>query len=96
VWCTGTAPGRADKAAVVSVGLPVVVGGVLVASGDQVIADRDGVAVVPAGLWPAIREEVAALTAKEDKTRARLAARERLAEINGLDLHRFHAAPGDH
>ena len=48
VWCTGTAPGQAAKAAVVSVGLPVVAGGVLVASGDQVIADRDGVAVVPA------------------------------------------------
>jgi len=37
VWCTGTAPGQAAKAAVVSVGLPVVVGGVLVAPGDQVI-----------------------------------------------------------
>lgn len=96
VWCTGTAPGRADKAAIVSVGLPVVVGGVLVASGDQVIADRDGVAVVPAALWPAIREEVAALTAKEDKTRARLAARERLADINGLDLRRFLPAPDNH
>jgi 4-hydroxy-4-methyl-2-oxoglutarate aldolase len=96
VWCTGTAPGRADKAAVVSVGLPVVVGGVLVASGDQVIADRDGVAVVPAALWPAIREEVAALTAKEDATRARLAGRERLADINGLDLRRFLPAPDDH
>jgi 4-hydroxy-4-methyl-2-oxoglutarate aldolase len=89
VWCTGTAPGQAAKAAVVSVGLPVVVGGALVASGDQVIADRDGVAVVPAAEWPAIRAEVAALAAKEEKTRARLAAGERLADINGLDLSRF-------
>src|SRR5215467_11084392 len=89
VWCTGTAPGQAAKAAVVSVGLPVVVGGVLVVSGDQVIADRDGVAVVPAAEWPAIRAEVAALAAKEERTRARLAAGERLADINGLDLARF-------
>ena len=89
VWCTGIAPGQATKAAVVSVGLPVVVGGALVASGDQVIADRDGVVVVPAAQWPAIEAEVAALTAKEELTRARLAAGERLADINGLDLSRF-------
>jgi 4-hydroxy-4-methyl-2-oxoglutarate aldolase len=89
VWCTGTAPGQAAKAAVISVGLPVVVGGVLVASGDQVIADRDGIAVVPAAEWPAIQAEVAALAAKEEKTRARLAAGERLADVNGLDLARF-------
>jgi 4-hydroxy-4-methyl-2-oxoglutarate aldolase len=89
VWCAGTAPGQAAKAAVVSVGLPVVVGGVLVASGDQVIADRDGVAVVPATQWPAIEAEAAALAAKEERTRARLAAGERLADINGLDLARF-------
>ena len=89
VWCTGTAPGQAAKAAVVSVGLPVVVGGVLVASGDQMIADRDGVVVVPATEWPALQDEVAALTAKEEKTRERLAAGERLADINGLDLARF-------
>ena len=89
VWCTGTAPGQAAKAVVVTVGLPVVVGGVLVASGDQVIADGDGVAVVPAAEWPAIQAEVAALAAKEERTRARLAAGERLADINGLDLARF-------
>jgi hypothetical protein len=32
---------------------------------------------------------VAALVAKEEKTRARLAAGGRLADINGLDLARF-------
>ena len=89
VWCSGTAPGQAAKAAVVSVGLPVVVGGVLVASGDQVIADQDGVVVVPAGDWPDLQTEVAAIAAKEERTRARLAAGERLADINGLDLSRF-------
>jgi 4-hydroxy-4-methyl-2-oxoglutarate aldolase len=89
VWCTGTAPGQAAKAAVVSVGLPVVIGGALVASGDQVIADRDGVVVVPAAEWPALQAEVAAIAAKEERTRERLAAGERLADINGLDLRRF-------
>ena len=89
VWCSGTAPGLAAKAAVVSVGLPVVVGGVLVAPGDQVIADQDGVVVVPAAAWPDLQTEVAAIAAKEERTRARLAAGERLADINGLDLSRF-------
>ena len=89
VWCSGTAPGQAAKAAVVSVGLPVVVGGVLVAPGDQVIADQDGVVVVPAAAWPDLQTEVAAIAAKEERTRARLAAGERLADINGLDLSRF-------
>src|SRR5215467_11167880 len=82
VWCTGTAPGQAAKATVVSVGLPVVVG-------DHLVAGGDGVAVVPAAEWPAIQAEVAALAAKEERTRARLAAGERLADINGLDLVRF-------
>ena len=84
---TGVA--QAAKAAVVSVGLPVVVGGVLVAPGDQVIADRDGVVVVPAAEWPALQGEVAVLAAKERAARERLAAGERLADINGLDLTRF-------
>jgi regulator of RNase E activity RraA len=89
VWCTGTAPGQAAKAAVVSVAAPVTVGGVLVSTGDQIVADRDGIAVVPAGSWDTIRAEVAALTEREARTRARLAAGERLADINGLDLTRY-------
>jgi len=45
--------------------------------------------VVPAADWPDLQPEVAAIAAKEEKTRARLAAGERLADINGLDLSRF-------
>jgi len=86
IWSTGTAPAQAAKASVVSVGAPVMVGGVLVITGDQIIADRDGIAVVPAADWPSIQADVAALADREAKTRARLAAGERLADINGLDL----------
>jgi 4-hydroxy-4-methyl-2-oxoglutarate aldolase len=89
VWCTGTAPGQATKTSVVSVGTPVIVGGVLVTTGDQIIADPDGIAVVPATHWNAVQADVAALADREAKTRARLAAGERLADINGLDLTRF-------
>jgi 4-hydroxy-4-methyl-2-oxoglutarate aldolase len=89
IWCTGTAPGKAAKASAVSVGAPVIVGNVLVSTGDQIIADRDGIAVVPAAHWQAVQADVAALAESEAKTRARLAAGERLADINGLDLSRF-------
>jgi 4-hydroxy-4-methyl-2-oxoglutarate aldolase len=89
IWCTGTAPGQATKTSALSVGAPVVVGNVLVSPGDQIIADRDGIAVVPVAEWDAIQAEVSALAEREAKTRARLAAGERLADINGLDLTRF-------
>jgi 4-hydroxy-4-methyl-2-oxoglutarate aldolase len=89
IWSTGTAPGQATKTSVVSVGKPVVVGNVLVSPGDQIIADGDGIAVVPAAEWPAIQAGVAALAEREQKTRSRLAAGERLADINGLDLSGF-------
>lgn len=89
VWSTGTAPGQATKTSVVSVGAPVIVGNVLVSSGDQIIADRDGIAVVPAAHWDAVQADVTALAEREAKTRARLAAGERLADINGLDLSPF-------
>ena len=89
IWATGTAPGQATKTGVVSVGAPVVVGGVLVSPGDQVVADRDGIAVIHAADWPSIQADVAALADREDKTRARLAAGERLADINGLDLSSY-------
>jgi 4-hydroxy-4-methyl-2-oxoglutarate aldolase len=89
IWSTGTAPGQATKTSVVSVGAPVVVGGVLVTTGDRIVADRDGIAVIRAADWPTIQADVAALADREAKTRARLAAGERLADINGLDLSSY-------
>ena len=89
IWSTGTAPGQAAKANVVSVGAPVVVGNVLVSPGDQIVADRDGIVVVRAADWPSIQADVAALADREAKTRSRLAAGERLADINGLDLSKY-------
>jgi 4-hydroxy-4-methyl-2-oxoglutarate aldolase len=89
IWCTGAVPGRAAKANLLSVGVPVVVGNVLVATGDQIIADRDGVAVVRAADWPAVQADVTALAEREAKTRSRLAAGERLADINAMDLSTY-------
>jgi 4-hydroxy-4-methyl-2-oxoglutarate aldolase len=77
VSCEGTV-----KASAGSVNVPVVLGGVVVRPGDVVCADDDGVVVVPrdeAG-WAVSRCE--ARVAKEDATRARLAAGEL-----GLDIY---------
>lgn len=89
VWCTGTAPRQATKTTALSVGTPVVVGNVLVSPGDQIIADADGIAVVPAAHWQSVQADVVALAERESQTRARLARGERLADINGLDLTSF-------
>jgi 4-hydroxy-4-methyl-2-oxoglutarate aldolase len=89
VLCRGTAPAQSTKTRVVSLGQPVVVGGVLVATGDQIVADRDSAVVVPAADWAAVSADAAALADREDRTRARLAAGERLADIIGLDLSAY-------
>jgi len=47
VWCTGLNPGSPFMTGPGSVGLPVVIGGQHVDSGDMIVADRDGVVVVP-------------------------------------------------
>jgi 4-hydroxy-4-methyl-2-oxoglutarate aldolase len=79
VSCQGTV-----KASPGSVNVPVVLGGVLVSPGDVVCADDDGVVVVPrleaAWALERSRERVA----KEDDTRARLAAGELGLDIYGL------------
>ena len=47
VWCTGLTPASPFAAGPGRVGVPVQVGGRQVADGDVVVADRDGVVVVP-------------------------------------------------
>jgi 4-hydroxy-4-methyl-2-oxoglutarate aldolase len=86
VLCAGTSPARPGKDSLLSVGQPVVVGKVLVRTGDQIVADRDGALVVPAADWPAVRAGAARLGGPEEAIRRRLAAGERLADILGLDL----------
>jgi 4-hydroxy-4-methyl-2-oxoglutarate aldolase len=47
VYCAGLTPNSPVRNGPGTVGLPVVVGGVHVASGDLVVADQDGVVVIP-------------------------------------------------
>jgi 4-hydroxy-4-methyl-2-oxoglutarate aldolase len=63
VYAMGVTPNSPQRRGPGSVGLPVVCGGVLVASGDVVVGDRDGVVVVP-------RARIAATLASLDHVKA--------------------------
>ena len=60
IWCTGTNPSTPYENGPGTVGLPVQIGGQQVETGDMVVADRDGVVVVPFSQI----DEVAARSAK--------------------------------
>ena len=79
VSCQGTVKNTAG-----SVNVPVVLGGVVVNPSDVVCADDDGVVVVPLAdaQWALAQSE--ARIAKEDHTRARLAAGELGVDFYGL------------
>ncbi len=81
VSCQGTV-----KASPGSVNVPVVLGGVVVAPGDVVCADDDGVVVVPGDEAGTALERATARIAKEDDTRTRLRA-----GLLGLDLYGLRA-----
>ncbi|HET6951831.1 MAG TPA: 4-carboxy-4-hydroxy-2-oxoadipate aldolase/oxaloacetate decarboxylase [Acidimicrobiales bacterium] len=79
VSCEGTV-----KASPGSVNVPVVLGGVVVGPGDVVCADDDGVVVVARAEADGALERSRARVAREDGTRARLAAGELGLDIYGL------------
>ena len=70
------------KATIGSVNIPVVCAGVHVNPGDVVLADDDGVVVVPAGLAQEVADAAEAREANESDKRAKLAA-----GALGLDLN---------
>ena len=84
VFADGVSPydtrGRAE---VVGHDVPVVCGGVAVASGDLIVADDDGVIVVPARLVAAVLAEVVAKVAGEQGARADLLNGANVQEVWG-------------
>ncbi|KAA9089176.1 RraA family protein [Microbacterium radiodurans] len=72
VWARGLSPAGPFKNGPGAVGAPVACGGVVVNPGDLIVADADGVAVIPAGRIAAVAREVERLEAAEDRLRARI------------------------
>jgi 4-hydroxy-4-methyl-2-oxoglutarate aldolase len=72
VFALGVTPNSPQRRGPGSVGLPVVCGGVSIASGDVVVGDRDGVVVVPRARIAEILDNLERVKAKEAATLERV------------------------
>jgi 4-hydroxy-4-methyl-2-oxoglutarate aldolase len=84
VWTAHVSAEGTVKDTAGSVNVPVVLGGVIVHPGDIVVADDDGVTIVPRARAAATLEAAQARAAKEVANRARFAAGEISMDLNGL------------
>ena len=65
VWCTGLSPNSPYSSGPARVGFDAVVGGRHIQSGDLIVADRNGVVVVPRAQIDTVIEELARVQALE-------------------------------
>jgi 4-hydroxy-4-methyl-2-oxoglutarate aldolase len=74
VYCAGVTPNSPVRNGPGTVGLPVVLGGVAVESGDIVIGDGDGIVIVPRARIPAVLERLASVRTAEAALEAKVKA----------------------
>jgi 4-hydroxy-4-methyl-2-oxoglutarate aldolase len=84
VWAKAVHAKGTVKATVGSVNTPIVCAGVLVHPGDVVLADDDGVVIIPKQHAPSVAAAAAAREGREAVTRRRLAAGELGLDVYGM------------